>query len=59
MDHLAMVEDPTWAGAEVLAVRAGPSGLTVVEHSPLPETPALDEAMDDDVLAWAASRLNR
>jgi hypothetical protein len=53
-----MVEDRAYQGAEVLAVRAGPSGLTVVEHSPLPETPALDEAMNDDVLAWAASRLN-
>ena len=57
LDHLAFVEDPAYAGAEVLAVRAGPSGLTVMEHSPLPETPALDEAMNDDVLAWAASRL--
>jgi hypothetical protein len=57
MDHLAFVEDPAYVGAEVLAVRAGQSGLTVVEQRPLPETPALDEAMSDDVLAWAASRL--
>jgi hypothetical protein len=59
MDHLAMVEDPAFVGAEVLAVRAGQHGLTVVEQSPLPATPALDEAMSDDLLAWAASRLNR
>ena len=59
LDHLAFVEDPAYVGAEVLAVRAGPSGLAVVEQSPLPETPELDEAMNDAVLIWAASRLNR
>jgi hypothetical protein len=58
MDHLAFVEDPAFVGAEVLAVRAGQHGLSVAER-PLPETPALDEAMSDDLLAWAASRLNR
>jgi hypothetical protein len=56
-DHLAFVEDPAFDGVGVLAVRAGQSGLTVVEQRPLLETPALDEAMSDDVLAWAASRL--
>ena len=49
LDHLAMVEDRAYAGAEVLAVRAGQSGLTVAE-SPLPETPALDEARSDPLL---------
>jgi phage head maturation protease len=58
MDHLAMVEDPTWAGAEVLAVRAESSGLAVVE-GPLPETPALDELLSDPVFAWAASRVDK
>jgi hypothetical protein len=58
MDHLAFVEDPAFVGAEVLAVRAGQHGLVVAER-PLPETPALDEAMSDDLFAWAASRLNR
>jgi hypothetical protein len=56
LDHLAMVEDPAYVGAEVLAVRAGPSGLAVANR-PLPKTPALDEARCDDVFAYAASRL--
>lgn len=56
LDHLAFVEDPAFAGAEVLAVRAGSSGLTVVEKRPLPETPLLDQFRDDDLFAWAASR---
>lgn len=58
LDHLAFVEDPAYQGAEVLAVRAGPSGLAVAERR-LPETPALDEALNDDVLAWAASRFRQ
>lgn len=55
LDHLAMVESPAYAGAQVLAVRAEPFGLT--EASSLPETPALDEALNDELLAWASSRL--
>lgn len=58
LDHLAMVEAPAFAGAKVLAVRAEPSGLAVVEQEPLPKTPALEEAMNDDVLLWAASRVS-
>ena len=54
IDHLAMVEAPAYEGARVLAVRAEPSGLQVAE--PLPPTPALDEAMDDEILAWARAR---
>jgi HK97 family phage prohead protease len=57
IDHLAMVEAPAYAGARVLAVRAEPSGLEVAE--PLPLTPALDEAMNSEVLAWARARLSR
>jgi phage head maturation protease len=56
LDHLGMVESPAYVGAQVLAVREEQSGLTVAE-TPLPETPVLDELMNDDVLAWAASRL--
>jgi len=54
-DHLAFVEDPAYVGAEVLAVRAGQTGLTVAEE-PLPETPNLDEWLNDPTLAWAAKR---
>jgi phage head maturation protease len=58
LDHLAFVEDPAYVGAEVLAVRAGQSGLAVAEK-PLPDTPLLDEALNDPTLAWAAQHLNR
>lgn len=57
LDHLAMVESPAYAGAQVLAVREGSSGLAVAEGAPLPSTPALDDAMNDPMLAWAAARL--
>lgn len=57
LDHLAMVEAPAYAGAQVLAVRAEPSGLSVVE-SPLPATPSLDELMNDPLLVWAAERVS-
>lgn len=57
-DHQAFVEDPAYAGAGVLAVRAGQSGLAVAEM-PLPDTPLLDEALNDPTLAWAAQRLSR
>jgi HK97 family phage prohead protease len=56
LDHLGMVESPTFVGAKVLAVREDQSGLAVVDV-PLFEAPALDEAMNDDVLLWASSRL--
>ncbi len=57
IDHLAMTEAPVYEGARVLAVRAEPSGLQVVEQEPLPSTPALDEFRDDEVFAWARQRL--
>jgi HK97 family phage prohead protease len=57
IDHLAMVEAPAYAGAQVLAVRAEPSGLQVAEL--VPPTPALDEAMNSEVFAWARTRLSR
>lgn len=51
LDHVAMVEDPAFEGAQVLAVRGdGASGIAVVEP-PLPETPLLDEWMKDPVIA--------
>lgn len=56
MRHLAMVESPAYEGAQVLAVRAEPSGLQVVEAQPLPPTPALDEFLNDPVLLWAQGR---
>ena len=58
LDHLGLVESPAYAGAKVLAVREEQSGLEVVD-TPLPSTPAIDEAMNDDVLLWASSRIAR
>jgi phage head maturation protease len=58
IDHIALVESPAYAGAQVLAVRADQSELTVTD-APLPSTPLLDELMNADVLAWVTARLNR
>jgi HK97 family phage prohead protease len=55
LDHLSFVESPAYEGAEVLSVREAPNGLTVVD-TPLPDTPTLDEFMNDEVLRWALSR---
>lgn len=59
LDHLGLVESPAYAGAQVLAVREAPSGLAVAESTPLPPTPALDEAMNAEIATWAAERLAR
>lgn len=42
-DHLAFVEKPAYAGADVLDVRAAEQFDTSVETTPLGETPLLDE----------------
>ena len=51
LDHLAMVEDPAYVGAEVLAVREkdASNGAT---GGPLPATPSLDEILRDPVIVW-------
>lgn len=54
LDHLAMVESPAFEGARVLAVREDQSGFAVAD-TPLYAAPALDAAMNDPVLQWAAS----
>jgi phage head maturation protease len=56
MRHLAMVEAPAYAGAQVLAVRAEQPELPA---APLPDTPLLDALQNADVLVWAQARLNR
>lgn len=57
LDHLSMVESPAYVGANVLAVRDMDPVLEVL--SPLPATPALEALQDDELLAWAANRLNK
>ena len=56
LDHIAMVEAPAYAGARVLAVREDQSGLATADE-PLYEAPALDDAINDPVFQWAASRI--
>lgn len=53
LDHLGMVESPAYVGARVLAVREEQSGQAT--DTPLPSVPALDDAINDDVLNWAKS----
>jgi phage head maturation protease len=59
VDHVAFVEDPAYVGAEVLAVRAGQSGLVVADQTPLPETPHLDEWLNDPTFEWASKRFQK
>lgn len=59
LDHLAMVEDPAFKEAQVLAVREDEaSGLSVAE-GPLPDTPLLDEFLKDPVIAFIMSGKGR
>jgi HK97 family phage prohead protease len=57
MDHLAMVESPAYAGAQVLAVRDSDTPGEVL--SPLEATPTLDALRDDPIWEWAATRLKQ
>jgi HK97 family phage prohead protease len=57
LDHLGMVEDPAFKGAQVLAVRGEPSGLTAEDDRPLAATPLLDKFANDPVLTWARGRV--
>lgn len=56
LDHLGMVEDPAFKGAQVLAVRGEPSELDAADNRPLAPTPLLDRFVNDPTLVWARSR---
>ncbi len=56
LDHLSLVESPAYEGAQVLAVREAPSGLTVTESLPL-ATPVIDEWINDPVLILTQERI--
>lgn len=58
LDHLGMVESPTFVGARVLAVREDQTGLATADE-PLYAAPALDDAMNNPTFQWAASRVAR
>lgn len=51
LDHIAMVEDPAYVGAEVLGVRERDL-LNGATGAPLPATPLLDEVLRDPIIAW-------
>lgn len=57
LEHLAMTDIPTWAGAVPVAVREGLS-MQPVSAERLPATPTLDEFAADDILSWANARLS-
>lgn len=52
VDHLAMVEQPAYAGARVLSVRDR-DGSAEPRNTPL-----IDEFLEDSVLLWATERLS-
>ena len=58
LDHIALVGSPAYVGARVLAMRSEDRPLEA-ELPPLPSTPLLDQFLDDPVLQWASSRVNR
>ena len=55
LEHLAMTEIPAFAGADTIAVHDQFSQHPQAGLQPL-VTPALDEWLTDDTLAWASSR---
>jgi phage head maturation protease len=57
LDHLSMVEDPAYKGAETVAVHDLWTPHPEAGKQPL-ATPALDEFLADDVLSWATQRLS-
>jgi phage head maturation protease len=57
LDHLSMVEDPAYKGAETVAVHDLWTPHPEAGRQPL-ATPALDEFLADDVLSWATKRLS-
>lgn len=53
-DHLSLVEDPAYVGAEVLGVRGNEFDTLAVDMAPITARPAVDE-----LAAWLASRSAR
>lgn len=53
-DHLSLVEDPAYVGAEVLGVRSNESDTLAADMPPIIAHPAVDE-----LAAWLASRQAR
>lgn len=51
LDHIALVPNPAYMGADVLAVRQGQRAL--MQEQPAPATPNLDEVLNDPIIAAA------
>lgn len=58
LDHLSFVESPAYEGAQVLSVRAAVDRGEAAKLAPI-HTPLLDMFAADEVLRWAAERLNK
>lgn len=56
LDHLSMVEDPAYKGAETVAVHDAWTPHPAAGERSL-RTPTLDEYLADDVLSWARQRI--
>lgn len=56
LDHLSMVEDPAYKGAETVAVHDLWTPHPAAGERSL-RTPTLDEYLADDVLSWARQRI--
>jgi len=54
LDHLALVPDPAYQGAEVLSVRDSDNGDEPPE--PTIHTPRMDQFADDPILSWMFER---
>jgi HK97 family phage prohead protease len=54
LDHLALVPDPAYSGAEVIGVR-DPSNTAEAELPPI-RTPIMDEFVNDPILGWMFER---
>ena len=60
LDHVSFVEDPAYEGARILAVRHnGDEPEPQQEPETSSKTPLLDQWSDDEMLRWAAARLNK
>lgn len=56
LDHIAFVESPAYAGAQVLSVRGTNAVSEAAKLDPI-RTPLLDEFTEDPLFKWARERL--
>jgi HK97 family phage prohead protease len=56
LDHLALVPDPAYQGAEVLAVRSEAMADEIVDDPSAIVTPRMNEFSEDPILSWMFER---